>query len=310
MNSKQNTKHELFHEYYNRWIHIYKEGAIRNVTMDKYKMTQLWLKRLIPTLEICQLTRTTYQQLLNDYAEVHEKQTTMDFHHQLKAAILDAIDEGWIKRDPTRKAIIKGKHARNKKQKFLNQFEVHKLLSDLTLGSTLDWDWLIYLIAKTGMRFSEALGLTPKDFDFMHQSITINKTWDYKNNTGFLPTKNFTSNRKIQIDWQTVIKFTELLRDLPENEPIFVHGKVWNSTPNKRLERHCIHCGIPIITIHGLRHTHASLLLFSGVSIASVARRLGHASMTTTQKTYLHIIAELENKDIDLVMRSLAELSS
>ena len=310
MSSKQNTKHELFHEYYNRWIHIYKEGAIRNVTMEKYKMTQLWLKRLIPTLEICQLTRTTYQQLLNDYAEVHEKQTTMDFHHQLKAAILDAIDEGWIKRDPTRKAIIKGKHARNKKQKFLNQFEVHKLLSDLTLGSTLDWDWLIYLIAKTGMRFSEALGLTPKDFDFMHQTISINKTWDYKNNTGFLPTKNFTSNRKIQIDWQTVIKFTELLRGLPENEPIFVHGKVWNSTPNKRLERHCMHCGIPIITIHGLRHTHASLLLFSGVSIASVARRLGHASMTTTQKTYLHIIAELENKDIDLVMRSLAELSS
>ena len=310
MNSKQNTEHELFHEYYNRWIHIYKEGAIRNVTMEKYKMTQLWLKRLIPTLEICELTRTTYQQLLNDYAEVHEKQTTMDFHHQLKAAILDAIDEGWIKRDPTRKAIIKGMNARNKKQKFLNQFEVHKLLSDLTLGSTLDWDWLIYLIAKTGMRFSEALGLTPKDFDFMHQSITINKTWDYKNNTGFLPTKNFTSNRKIQIDWQTVIKFTELLRGLPENEPIFVHGNVWNSTPNKHLERHCIHCGIPIITIHGLRHTHASLLLFSGVSIASVARRLGHASMTTTQKTYLHIIAELENKDIDLVMRSLAELSS
>ena len=310
MHSRQNTEHELFHEYYNRWIHIYKEGAIRNVTMEKYKMTQLWLKRLIPTLEICELTRTTYQQLLNDYAEVHEKQTTMDFHHQLKAAILDAIDEGWIKRDPTRKAIIKGRNARNKKQKFLNQFEVHKLLSDLTLGSTLDWDWLIYLIAKTGMRFSEALGLTPKDFDFMHQSITINKTWDYKNNTGFLPTKNFTSNRKIQIDWQTVIKFTELLRGLPENEPIFVHGKVWNSTPNKRLERHCMHCSIPIITIHGLRHTHASLLLFSGVSIASVARRLGHASMTTTQKTYLHIIAELENKDIDLVMRSLAELSS
>ena len=310
MNSKQNTEHELFHEYYNRWIHIYKEGAIRNVTMEKYKMTQLWLKRLIPTLEIGELTRTTYQQLLNDYAEVHEKQTTMDFHHQLKAAILDAIDEGWIKRDPTRKAIIKGRNSRNKKQKFLNQFEVHKLLSDLTLGSTLDWDWLIYLIAKTGMRFSEALGLTPKDFDFMHQSITINKTWDYKNNTGFLPTKNFTSNRKIQIDWQTVIKFTELLRGLPENEPIFVHGKVWNSTPNKRLERHCKDCGIPIITIHGLRHTHASLLLFSGVSIASVARRLGHASMTTTQKTYLHIIAELENKDIDLVMRSLAELSS
>lgn len=55
-------------------------------------------------------------------------------------------------------------------------------------------------------------------------------------------------------------------------------------------------------------HTHASLLLFAGVSIASVARRLGHASMTTTQKTYLHIIQELENKDVDLVMRTLSGL--
>ena len=63
-----------------------------------------------------------------------------------------------------------------------------------------------------------------------------------------------------------------------------------------------------LISIHGLRHTHASLLLFAGVSIASVARRLGHASMTTTQKTYLHIIQELENKDVDLVMRTLSGL--
>jgi len=73
--------------------------------------------------------------------------------------------------------------------------------------------------------------------------------------------------------------------------------------------RHCKECNIPVISIHGLRHTHASLLLFTGVSIASVARRLGHSSMTTTQKTYLHIIQELENKDIDLVMRSLSSLS-
>ena len=57
------------------------------------------------------------------------------------------------------------------------------------------------------------------------------------------------------------------------------------------------------------RKRYESLLLFAGVSIASVARRLGHASMTTTQKTYLHIIQELESKDIDLVMRSLSELS-
>ena len=179
----------------------------------------------------------------------------MDFHHQLKGAILDAVDEGLIERDPTRKAIIKGKTPAIKKIKYLNQFELHNLLASLELKDKVNWDYFILLVAKTGMRFSE------------------------------------------------------LIKQLPEDKPIFVDGAVYNSTVNNILARHCKECNIPVISIHGLRHTHASLLLFTGVSIASVARRLGHSSMTTTQKTYLHIIQELENKDIDLVMRSLSSLS-
>ncbi|CUX22730.1 site-specific integrase [Clostridium sp. C105KSO13] len=308
---EENNKNELFHIYYKRWITIYKEGAIRKVTMAKYSMTQQWLVKLVPNLKLCDLTRISYQQLLNDYAAGHERQTTMDFHHQLKGAVLDAVDEGLIKRDPTRKAIIKGKTPREKKPKYLNQFELHTLLTSLNLSPEISWDWFILLVAKTGMRFSEALALTPKDFDFTHQMLSINKTWDYKGNGGFLPTKNQSSIRKIQLDWQMVIQFSELLKVLPEDEPIFVHtkGKIYNSTVNNILSRACQKSKVPIISIHGLRHTHASLLLFAGVSIASVARRLGHASMTTTQKTYLHIIQELENQDVDLVMRSLAGLS-
>lgn len=302
-------KTDLFCKYYAKWIAIYKDGAIRKVTMNKYLMTQSWLEKLIPELRICELNRIAYQKLINDYAIFHERQTTMDFHHQLKGAILDAVDEGLIERDPTRKVIIKGKTPRAKKIKYLNQFELHTLLSNLNLGININWDWLILLIAKTGMRFSEAIALTPNDFDFAHQMLAINKTWDYKGNGGFMPTKNFSSVRKIQIDWQTVIQFSELLKNLPENEPIFAKRKIYNSTINNILARHCKRNKLPVISIHGLRHTHASLLLFAGVSIASVARRLGHASMTTTQKTYLHIIQELENKDVDLVMRSISGLS-
>ena len=300
---------DLFYQYYAQWIIVYKDGAIRKVTMDKYLVTQTWLEKLIPNLMICDLNRITYQQLLNDYAACHERQTTMDFHHQLKAAILDAVDEGLIDRDPTRKAIIKGKTPTEKKPKYLNQFELHTLLSNLDLQPEVSWDWFILLAAKTGIRFSEALALTPKDFDFAHQMLSISKTWDYKGSGGFLPTKNQSSVRKVQIDWQTVIQFSGLLKGLPEDKPIFVERKVYNSTVNDILTRRCKRAKVPVISIHGLRHTHASLLLFAGVSIASVARRLGHASMTTTQKTYLHIIQELENKDVDLVMRSLSGLS-
>ena len=229
---------------------------------------------------------------------------------RLKCAILDAVDEGLIQRDPTRKAIIKGKTPREKKPKYLNQYELHKLLDDLDLKSEINLDWLLLLIAKTGMRFSEALALTPKDFDLSRQMLSVSKTWDYKGNGGFLPTKNESSIRKIPLDWQTVMQFAELVRQLPEDEPIFIKGNIYNSTVNDLLARHCKKVEIPVISVHGLRHTHASLLLFAGVSIASVARRLGHSDMTTTQKTYLHIIQELESKDIDIIMRSLSNLNS
>lgn len=285
------SKDALFYNYYAQWIEVYKKDAIREATMAKYRMTQKWVEKLAPELKVCELTRTAYQKILNDYAKEHERQTTLDFHHQLKGAVMDAVDEGLIERDPTRKAIIKGKTPREKKIKYLNQFELHTLIADLDIKEEPNWDWFILLVAKTGMRFSEALAITPKDFDFGRQTLSISKTWDYKGKGGFLPTKNKSSVRKIQIDWQIVVKFSELIKGLPEDEPIFVgEEKIYNSTVNDALTRHCKACGISEISIHGLRHTHASLLLFAGVSIASVARRLGHASMTTTQKTYLHII--------------------
>jgi integrase len=266
---------------------------------------------LAPELKLCDVNRLTYQRLINDFAEDHERITTMDFHHHMKSAILDAVDEGLIERDPTRKTIIKGKSPRAKKNKFLNQFELQSLINHLNLDETINWDWFILLVAKTGLRFSEALALTPEDFDFTRQTLRVNKTWNYKAGGGFAPTKNRSSIRKVTLDWMTIIQFSQLIKSSPPGEPIFITNNkpVYNNTINGILSRHCKEAGITEITVHGLRHTHASLLLFAGVSIASVARRLGHSSMTTTQNTYLHVIQELENQDTDIVMRCLSNLS-
>ena len=304
------TKDMLFSDYYELWISIYKEGAIRNVTMKKYLLTLGWIKKLVPELKVGEINRLVYQKLINDYAKEHEKQTVMDFHHQLKSAILDALDEGLIEKDPTRKVIIKGKVPREKKEKFLNQFELHNLLNDLDLGTEINFDWMLYLIAKTGLRCSEALAITPSSFDFSKQVVCVNNTWNYKEGGGFVPTKNDSSVRKIKLDWQTANKFAALVSNLPSDKPIFVKDEeqVYNSTINDILNRHCKNCGIPEISVHGLRHTHASLLLYAGCSINSVAKRLGHSSSATTQKVYLHIIKELDNQDTDIIMKSLANL--
>ena len=153
--SNDTNNNVLFSQYYAQWIDVYKKGAIREATMAKYLMTQRWVEKLVPELKVSELTRTAYQQLLNDYAREHERQTTLDFHHQLKGAILDAVDEGMIERDPTRKAIIKGKTPKAKKIKYLNQFELHTLIADLDIKEEPNWDWFILLVAKTGMRFSD-----------------------------------------------------------------------------------------------------------------------------------------------------------
>lgn len=302
---------KLFHKYYASWISLYKKQAVRQVTLDKYYLTLRQIKKLVPDLHMNELNRLTYQQLLNDYAQTHEKQTTLDFHHLLKAAIVDAVDEGLLERDPTRRAIIKGKQQRAKKSKFLNLYELQLLLRHLNLSNEVNWDWFILLIAKTGLRFAEALAITPNDLDFEKQVIVVNKSWNYKVSPGeFQPTKNPSSNRVVTVDWQLMNQLKSLVQGIEPDWPIFVpeNKRVFNSTVNKILEKYCNQQNIPVISIHGLRHTHASLLLYEGVSIASVAKRLGHANTTTTQTTYLHIIEELENKDNDKVLHHLSQL--
>ncbi|UUX34719.1 site-specific integrase [Fundicoccus culcitae] len=308
MNKVRKAK-QLFYDYFEEWIELYKVGAIRDVSLGKYYIALKHLEKIAPSIRMCDLDRRTYQEILNEYAKTHEKQTTMDFHHQIKGAVLDAIDEGILDSNPTRKVIIKGKKAIERKQKFLNQFEVQSLIRQMDLGNEINWDWFILLVTKTGLRFSEALALTPEDFDFSKQTLTINKTWDYKKSNGsFLPTKNESSNRKIQLDWQTAMHFSQLLKEYPTDNVIFVKKRVFNSTINKRLEVLCNMANIPVISIHSLRHTHASLLLYAGVSVASVAKRLGHSNMSITQKTYLHIITELENQDNTKIVQFLSNL--
>ena len=298
--SRKHYSTKLFYKYYMDWIKLYKEKAVRKVTLDKYYLTHRKIKELAPELHMNELTRQSYQKLLNNYAATHEKQTTLDFHHHLKAALVDALDEGLLEHDPTRRAIIKGVDPSNKKNKFLNLYELQKLLRHLDLGDELNWDWFILLVSKTGLRFAEALALTPEDFDFERQQIIVNKSWNYKTPIGnFQKTKNESSNRVVMVDWHLMNQFKSLIRNKESDWPIFVpHNKrVFNSTVNGLLEKYCYKLDIPTISVHGLRHTHASLLLYEGVSVASVAKRLGHANTTTTQETYIHIIEELENKD-------------
>ena len=318
----------LFHEYFSDWMQTYKKGAVRPITYQKYEMTLVRLKELAPELRISELNKRTYQNLINNYAETHERLTVMNFHHQLQSAIRDAVDEKLIDTDITRKVVVKGKTPTEKKSKFISQLELKKLINQLDLSYLYrtyksksgihmnkkiccpNWDWLILLVSKTGLRFAEVLALTPNDFDFENKKLKVSKTWNYKASSGYDETKNKSSKRVIDIDDQLSKQFYELINKngVENDKPIFVRGRVFNSTVNHRLEALCNKAGIPVISVHSLRHTHASLLIYADVSIPSIAGRLGHANTTTTQDTYIHIVKELENKDRDKVLEHLSKI--
>ena len=54
----------------------------------------------------------------------------------------------------------------------------------------------------------------------------------------------------------------------------------------------CKAAGVPVVSLHGLRHAHASALLADGWDLAAVSRRLGHGSVAITATTYAHPIED------------------
>ncbi|WP_284185607.1 site-specific integrase [Latilactobacillus sakei] len=133
----------------------------------------------------------------------------------------------------------------------------------------------------TGLRYAEVLGLTVDDIDFKHKLISVNKTWDYKYHTGFKTTKNASSVRTVDVDKSTLVVIKQVIRQrrFKSHDRICIdlQGKLpVSATINRYLENLCYQLNISPISFHRLRHTHASILLFKGVNILSVSRRLGH----------------------------------
>jgi len=80
-----------------------------------------------------------------------------------------------------------------------------------------------------------------------------------------------------------------------------------HSTPVHALARECERLGLPVVTPHGLRHLHASLLLAEGVPVPAVSARLGHASPRVTLGIYAHVMPGQDVEVAQIVERTLTK---
>lgn len=199
---KQNI---LLSEYFKDWMNLYKKDVVSEITYRKYKDTLNNIERYMPNIILSQLTRPLYQRYLNKFAEEHMKSTVIKFNNHIRASLKDAVEEGLILFDPTRKAVIKGKESdKTKNDKFLDYGDFKRLMELAEKGIDPHYasPIMVVVAGATGMRFAELLGTTWNDINFEDEIIDIHKTWNYKMNC-WGKTKNESSIRKIKIDFHT-----------------------------------------------------------------------------------------------------------
>ncbi len=147
----------------------------------------------------------------------------------------------------------------------------------------------------SGCRRGEALALCPDDLRHDTHSVYIHRSRD---TNGVHRTKTRSSIRLIPLDddtWQTVASVAA------QRAPGEYLWPYHCASPGRAMTRYAKLTGLPPLTIHGLRHSHATLLINSGANIASVSHRLGHSSIIQTLKTYTHLMDSADDATMQII---------
>ena len=219
---------------------------------------------------------------------------------RLKTVILFAYRHDYIKDASWLDKITPRKDNRKERieDKYLEPEELTTLLQ--SMENVKHWQLLTKFLALSGLRIGEALALTMDDID---THIHVTKTIDIKTGVVMDTTKTADSNRDVYIQpelaeviagirkWRLAYMMKNKIREnllFPDLTYITYYDCIVSKS-KKVIGRK--------ITPHALRHTHTSLLAAAGVSLDSIARRLGHADSDITKKVYLHVTEKLREKE-------------
>lgn len=188
-----------------------------------------------------------------------------------------------------------------------DQFKAFAAALQKEADRTGDWRYYVFfcLAFYTGMRKSEINALRWSDIsgDIIHVRRGVVQ------NIGGRAVENAPKTASSVRDIQIPAPLRRVLlaqRELQEAEPAFSSadyvcgGKALlpDRSIADRKDRAATAAGLPRITVHEFRHSHASLLINEGISIQEIARRLGHADVQTTWKVYAHLYPREEERAV------------
>lgn len=215
----------------------------------------------------------------------------------LKAIFNYAVEYQGLPKNPCNKSIgsLKCKNV-----DFWTPEEYHKFIE--CCKNNIEYYTLFEILYYTGMRVGEVLALTLNDIDFKKCVIYVNKT--YYRITGkdlINPPKTKGSEREVYIPQFLVDEIKEYVSHLYKPAP---DERLFNKRPQyvrSILTDRAEKAGVKQIRVHGLRHSHASMLINLGANPLLVAKRLGHESPEITLKTYSHLFPTVQTDIVNKI---------
>ncbi|MFT8813337.1 tyrosine-type recombinase/integrase [Oenococcus sp.] len=276
---------QLLSDYFKDWFETYK-GNRANATIFQYENTYHTIKEFMPKATLKTFSRDDFQKFINRFGAKHAAKTVTKRKGQLAASLRDAYADGLIKIDPTVRlnVVYQKQNSKSVENKYLDESDANKLI-DYCSKNLSRSNFMILTGIYSGARFGELRALIDSDIDVKKKTISITKSVDQLTGQSKEP-KNKTSNRVISMPESWFVMYAEYqhtetrLFDLSTN------------AINKDLKLIAKKLSIKQITFHGLRHTHASLLLAHDISMQYVSQRLGHANLLITEKIYSHLLKE------------------
>ena len=159
--------------------------------------------------------------------------------------------------------------------------------------------WIAFqILFWTGMRIGELLALQVKDIDFEQGTLTVDESLTRLDGEDLITApKTESSVRVITIHKELQDEIKEYIATLYHVRPgtrLFA-GRT-KSFFEHEMERGIKLSGVKKITVHCIRHSHASMLVQMGFSPVEIAKRLGHGKVTTTIETYCHQSMDAQEK--------------
>lgn len=298
------------------------ENTLAPRTVENYrKIIETCINPALGQLRLNEISPRHVQDLINELAKSHKcssrgmpsdeylAPSTVKMRITVLQTVLSyAVKIGYLDRSPARADKLIMPKNDVKEVNIFSRDEVVKMLIAAE-EEPLWFRTLINLAVYTGLRKGELLALEYPDIDFAAQKITVRRSC-YKLKGEKQTTKSPKSGKERTVSINS--SCTELLRELrAENGGLYVfHGTNGDMLPSIKITRSFTRFLeknlLPHRKFHALRHTSATLLLYSGTDIKTVQTRLGHANINTTNK-YLHLI-ETADKDAVDRLESLLEV--